>query len=101
MSRLLIVGILIISTMVRGERRALAASGCWPCADTGAVDCFVTLCSGGIPGTAPGVYLPRSTSQTLGRLQAALFFYFEDEPGRLSTAKLLSKDEARRIAAKW
>ena len=48
-----------------------------------------------------GCLSPRSTSQTLGRLQAALFFYFEDEPGRLSTAKLLSKDEARRIAAKW
>jgi hypothetical protein len=27
------------------------------------------------------------------------YFYFEEEPGRLSTAKMLTKDEAGRIAA--
>jgi hypothetical protein len=36
-----------------------------------------------------------ANGQTLG------YFYYEEEPGRRSAAKLLSKDEARRIAVNF
>jgi hypothetical protein len=35
----------------------------------------------------------------MSRRAYRIFAYVEDEPGRRSVAKLLSKDEARRIAA--
>jgi hypothetical protein len=50
----------------------------------------------------PAAVVDRATRRLLRRArpqrQQLTYVYFEDEPGRRSAAKLLSKDEARRIA---
>jgi hypothetical protein len=44
----------------------------------------------------PGCFIVRDDNG-----QALAYIYFEEEPGRRSAAKLLSKDEARRIAVNF
>jgi hypothetical protein len=51
----------------------------------------------------PAALVRRGTSRLLCRSrsngQQLAYVYFENEPGRRSAAKLITKDEARRIAA--
>jgi hypothetical protein len=54
-------------------------------------------------GTRPGLsalWQRTRDEGVAGSNKASAYFHFEEEPGRRAAAKLLTRDEARRIAAK-